>query len=289
MEKKKRRFRIRRWMIQSVCTLAANGNLRGFATGSIYQGPGKHVCVPGLNCYSCPGALGACPIGALQTSLAARNGLAFYATGTLLLFGVLLGRLVCGFVCPFGFLQDLLKKITKKSLTVPRGIDRPLRYVKYAVLLVLVLLLPVLVKGDYGAGVPYFCKWLCPAGTLEGGIPLVLAHETLRQTVGFQFFWKVGLLLATLALSVAVARPFCKYLCPLGAIYGLMNRLSLYRMRVDKAVCTNCGACKRACMMCVDVTKDSNSPECIRCGACKDACPHHAISSGFGKRDGPFA
>ena len=273
----------RRNLIQAAAALLTNANLPGFASGSIYTGPTKQVCVPGLNCYSCPGAVGACPIGSLQAVLSGgRRGFSYYVAGTILLFGVLFGRLVCGFLCPFGFIQDLLHKIMAKRLTVPPRLDRPMRYTKYAVLLFLVILLPMFVRGPYGVGDPWFCKYLCPAGTLEGGIPLLIANESLRAMAGALFSWKAAVLAAVLIFSVLIYRPFCKYLCPLGAIYGLLNRLSFYQLRVDENRCTRCGACERSCGMGVEILKNINSAECIRCGKCKAVCPNGAISSGFG-------
>ena len=273
----------KRNLIQALAALLTNAHLNGFATGQIWQGSSKQVCVPGLNCYSCPGALGACPIGSLQAILSGgRRNVSYYVTGMLLLFGTVFGRLICGFLCPFGFVQDLLYKIRTKKAVVSTRLDRPLRKVKYVVLILLVLLLPALARGPYGVGDPWFCKYLCPAGTLEGGIPLLLQNAGLRELAGFLFSWKLAILLVVLVGSVLLYRPFCKYLCPLGAIYGLFNRLSVYRMGVDASKCTHCGACTRACKMNVQVTEHINSAECIRCGACKAACPHGAIYSGFG-------
>lgn len=275
----------KRNFLQAFAALLTNAHLTGFASGRIWQGKSKQVCVPGLNCYSCPGALGACPIGSLQAILSGgRRNVSYYVTGMLLLFGAAFGRLICGFLCPFGFVQDLLYKIKSKKVVVPRRLDRPLRKGKYVVLVLLVILLPTLARGAYGVGTPWFCKYLCPAGTLEGGIPLLLRNPGLRDSVGLLFSWKLAILLAVLAGSVLIYRPFCKYLCPLGAIYGLFNRVSFYRMEVDASKCTRCGACTRACKMGVEVTRDINSSECIRCGACKAACPHGAVSSGFGVR-----
>ena len=274
----------RHW-IQAAATLLQNGNLPGFFTGGIYRGPTKGVCVPGLNCYSCPGALGACPIGSLQAVIGGRSrNVSYYVAGTILLFGVLFGRLICGFLCPFGFVQDLLHKIRSPKPQLPRRVDRPLRYLKYLILAGVVIL-PAVWTDAYGIGAPYFCKYLCPAGTLGGGIPLLLSSEDLRAAAGALFGWKAGVLAAVIASSILLYRPFCKYLCPLGAIYGLLNHVSAYRLDVDVSRCIHCGACQRACKMGVDVTKSSNSAECIRCGACKAACPCGAVvSSCFGRK-----
>ena len=271
-----------RHLIQAVSALLMNGNLKGFLQGKIWQGQSKQVCVPGLNCYSCPGALGACPIGSLQAVLNGRQkNLSFYATGLLILFGTIFGRLICGFLCPFGFLQELLYKIPVRKWKIPKKIDDRLRYLKYVILVVFVLLLPAFLHGTYGIGDPWFCKYICPAGTLEGGIPLVSVNSGLRSMVGVLFSWKILILILVLVASMHIYRPFCKYMCPLGAIYGLFNRFSIYQMQVEKDKCTHCGICEKTCLMQVNVTENINSPECIRCGACKNVCPVHAIKSGY--------
>jgi ferredoxin-type protein NapH len=285
LAKRYQRNKLRSW-IQGVSTVVSNGYLVGFVKGRIWQGDSKAVCVPGLNCYSCPGALGACPIGSLQAELAAREiKFPLYVTGFLLAFGALFGRFVCGFLCPFGWVQDLLYKIPSKKIGTFKY-DRLLRYLKFVVLAVLVILLPLLVKNAAGVGTPWFCKWVCPSGTLFAGIPLLLANPTLRAVAGFIFSWKMALLILILGLSVFLYRPFCKYLCPLGAAYGLFNKASFYRLKLDESACTHCGACKRACNMGVDPSKTPDDMECIRCGDCVKNCPTKALSAGFltGKR-----
>lgn len=268
-------------MIQLAAAALFNGYAAGFQKGRIFTGGSKALCVPVLNCYSCPGALGACPIGALQTALGARHHFPFYVLGTLMLFGVALGRAVCGLLCPFGLIQDLLHKIPVPKLSVPRRLDRPARYLKYVVLAVLVLLLPAILETGTGIVPPLFCKYLCPAGTLEGGIPLLLSDPKLQKAAGALFSWKALVLAVILAASTAIHRPFCKYLCPLGAFYALFNRFSFFQMRLDQSKCVGCGRCEAACPMQVEVTKDINGPECIRCGKCRSVCPAGAVSSGF--------
>lgn len=275
---KKKAKRVRRPLVQILSALALNLNLPGFASGGIYTGALKGVCVPVLNCYSCPGALGACPIGALQSSFAAIGGkLAYYVLGMLLLFALTLGRFFCGWLCPFGAVQGLLHRVPAKKLTIPQKADRPLRCLKYAVLFVLVIGLPLFARNGVNMSEPYFCKWLCPAGTLEGGVPLALANSSVRSALGGQFAWKLTLAVAILVACIFIYRPFCKYLCPLGALYGLFAKLSLYRGAVDAHACTHCGACARACKMGVDPVKTPNSSECIRCGDCVQACPAGAL------------
>lgn len=267
---------------QTIWALLTNSYILGFAQGKIYQGPLKNICVPGLNCYSCPGALGSCPVGALQAVLGSRNyKFAFYAAGFLMFTGALVGRFVCGWLCPFGLVQDLLHKIPfVKKIKTFKG-DHLLRKLKYVILAVFVILLPLFAVDMIGNGAPYFCKLICPAGTLEGGIPLVFANESLQSIVGWLYTWKLAILALLIILSLIIYRPFCKYICPLGAIYSVFNPLSVFRYRVDKEKCVNCGKCMQVCKMNVDVLQNINSAECIRCGACKNNCPADAISCGF--------
>lgn len=279
----KKIFRLRPW-IQAGFAALSNGYLKGFLKGGIYTGGTKRLCVPGLNCYSCPGALGSCPIGAMQAVISGnRYNFSYYVFGILLLFGAALGRLVCGFLCPFGALQQLLHKIPIRKLRVPRRADQKLRWMKYFVLVLFVLALPAFAVDAFGLGAPWFCKWICPAGTLEGGIPLVLSNASLRMNLGFTFWWKIFLLVLTVFLSIVIYRPFCKYICPLGAFYALFNRWSLARMQVDADSCVDCGRCTTNCPMQVDVLKNINSAECIRCGRCAMDCPTGAIDFRFGK------
>lgn len=273
--------RIRLWVQLGVSALT-NGYASGFVGGKIFTGPSKAYCVPGLNCYSCPGALGSCPIGALQAVLGSRDyRFAFYLTGFFMMIGAVLGRFVCGWLCPFGLVQDLLYKIpfVKKLKKLPG--DRWLKWLKYVLLIGFVILLPLFVVDVIGQGSPGFCKYICPSGTLGAGIPLLLANPSLREAAGWLFAWK-GLLLAVLiVLSILVYRPFCRYLCPLGAIYGIFNPIAFYQIRVDKEKCTSCGACRRACKLDIPVWKRPNSPECIRCGDCGKACSSGALCAGF--------
>ena len=272
--------RFRGW-IQAGATLLTNIHLPNFLKGGLYQGAGKAVCVPGLNCYSCPAASGACPIGSFQAVVgSSKFRFSYYITGFLILLGVLLGRVICGFLCPFGWFQELLHKIPTKKLSTKKL--KPLTYLKYVVLLVMVVLLPMLLTNQLGMGDPFFCKYLCPQGVLEGAIPLSLASAGIRSALGSLFTWKLSILIAVIVLSVVFYRPFCKWLCPLGAFYALLNKVSLFQMQVDKSKCVSCGKCAKACKMDVDVTKSPNHAECIRCGMCIRACPTNAVSFRYG-------
>lgn len=267
--------------MQAGATLLTNIHLPNFFRGGIYQGKGKSVCVPGLNCYSCPAASGACPIGSFQAVVgSSKFGFSYYITGFLILLGVLLGRFICGFLCPFGWLQELLHKIPSKKLSTKKL--KPLTYLKYIILLLAVVLLPALAVNDVGMGDPFFCKYICPQGVLEGAIPLSLVNEGIRAALGTLFVQKLFILLAVVALSILFYRPFCKWICPLGAFYALLNKISLLEIKMDEQKCVSCGKCAASCKMDVDVRKTPNHAECIRCGKCITACPAEALCFHYG-------
>lgn len=270
-----------RRLVQLYTALLYNANLKGFAEGEIYQGKSKALCVPGLNCYSCPGAVGACPLGALQNAVAASAARpAFYVIGVLLLFGLLLGRTVCGWACPIGLLQEFLHKIPVPKLKKSR-VTRALCWVKYLLLAILVLAVP-LYYAFRRVPLPAFCKYVCPAGTLEGAL-LLLVHPKNAEKLGMLgalFTNKFVLLVLILTACMFLYRAFCRFLCPLGALYGLMTRLALIGVRLDAARCTDCGVCRALCP--TDI-RNVGDRECIACGKCVNRCPETAIQFRAGK------
>ena len=272
--------RFRGW-IQTAATLLTNIHIPNLFKGKIYQGNVKTMCVPGLNCYSCPAATGACPIGAFQAVVgSSKFKFTYYITGFFILLGVLLGRFICGFLCPFGWFQDLLHKIPGKKLSTAKL--KPLRYLKYVILVVFVILLPAFVTNSLGMGDPFFCKYICPQGVLEGAIPLALANSGIRAALGHLFTFKFTILALFIILSILFYRPFCKWICPLGAIYSLFNKVSFLKIQVDHEKCVGCQKCSRVCKMDVNVVDTPNHPECIRCGECMKACPTDAICYHYG-------
>ena len=274
--------RLRTW-IQALWFFLSNGYWAFPISGTLYQGPLKVICAPGLNCYSCPAATTFCPIGSLQQLLlgvrlslqAGQLYVGSYVLGCMGMLGSVFGRLICGWACPFGLFQDLLHRIPSPKYSVPQ----PLAWGKYLVLLFMVIILPLTVLDDFNLGKPWFCAFLCPAGTLEAGIPMLLLMPDLRPVAGLLYLYKLTLLVLVVFWSIASFRPFCRTLCPLGAFYGLFNRISLIRLKFNADNCTKCGACHRVCPVGIRVFESPNSGECIRCLRCStEACQFDALS-----------
>ncbi len=268
----------RRRIIQVYTALLFNANLKGFFTGRIFTGKTKYLCVPGLNCYSCPGAVGACPLGALQNAFASSSvRTPVFMLGIILLYGLLFARSVCGFLCPVGLGQELIYKLKTPKVQKSK-ITYVFSYFKYVLLAVLVIAIPLIYAyGPVRTAVPGFCKYICPAGTLGGAIGLLMspANADLFGMLGGLFTWKFAVLIAVMAACIFFYRFFCRFLCPLGAIYGFFNKIALLGVKLEKDKCTDCGLCVDFCKM--DIRKVGDH-ECINCGECIDVCPAKAIS-----------
>ena len=208
-----------------------------------------------------------------------RHNISLYVTGFLLSVGVVFGKFICGYVCPMGLVQDLLYKTRTRKFILR---FKFLRYIKYAVLTVFVIILPFAVRHELSLqGRPWFCAYVCPSGTIFAAIPLVATNEFLRNFLGWQFVLKISIALIIIVASVFVLRVFCRILCPLGAIYGLFNRVSVFGMKTDKTKCISCKQCKSACHIALDPIEQPNSPECFRCGNCMKVCNTKALNFGL--------
>jgi polyferredoxin len=264
-------------IIQLFFSLLYNSYILGFFLGGIYQGRLKLILCPGFNCHSCPSAIFSCPIGAIQ--LFASIGyyhFSLYVFGFLATIGAVGGRIVCGWACPFGFIQDILYKLKTVKVRVPKI----LHATKYFVLFILVLAVPYFTKE------PWFCK-LCPIGTFEAGIPLMLINKDLRDLIGLLFYVKIAILMSFIFWMIISQRPFCKTACPLGAIYSLFNKFSIIKLEVNEKKCVKCGLCVKECPVSIKINEEGgDSANCIRCFRCSN-CPTKAISiklsSKFGK------
>ena len=264
----------RRKLIQIAAFGYSNLYLGNFLSGKLYKGKWKQFCNPGMNCYSCPAATTACPIGAMQAVNGSVNfKTSFYVWGIILAFGVIFGRAICGFLCPFGLIQELLHKIPFPKKKLWKGFT----WIKYILLVVFVLVMPVVKTNIVGSGAPAFCEYICPVGTLEGGIPLLTTHPELRRIIGNLFSLKLAILIVTIVGCMSICRFFCKVMCPLGAIYGILNKVSIFHMEFQESKCVDCGRCKSVCPMDVNPVKTPDSAECIRCGKCVGVCNADAL------------
>ncbi len=236
----------------------------------IYQGKFKGFFFPGMNCYACPFARFGCPIGTLQYFIGMKT-FPSYVLGFIGMIGVPLGRVVCGWVCPFGFFQELLYKVKTFKIRVSERHT----YTKYIMLVLVAIIIPF-ITGDF-----WFCK-LCPVGGIEAGIPQLALDSSLRPLIGSFFYIKCAIVILVVSASIFIKRPFCRFVCPLGALYGLFNKFTFFRIKVDRNKCTQCQICQNVCPMDVKIFKQPDSLDCIKCGICIKACPQGALSFGYG-------
>ncbi|HHV62361.1 MAG TPA: 4Fe-4S binding protein [Firmicutes bacterium] len=220
----------------------------------------KYIPCPALNCYACPAANFACPIGTLQHFAVIRR-IPLFTLGILGAVGSLFGRGACGWICPVGGLQELLYKAPVRKIHVSNRFS----FLRFIVLAVLVFIIPFFTLE------PWFSK-LCFVGTLEAGIPLALGDQRIRALIG-PFFWlKIGITAALMGLMLFMKRPFCRFICPLGAIYSPFNRVAPGFVTARTDLCTGCGECTRTCPMDLDVPREVNGLNCIRCRRCVGLC-----------------
>ena len=264
---------LKRRIFQGVGAVLSNAHVQGFLSGALYQGRFKNGCTPLLNCYACPSAVMSCPIGTIQHFMAIRS-IPFLALGTLSMVGASVGRMTCGALCPFGALQDLLYKFRSWKIAIPRQAG----FLRYAALAVLVFAIP------FFTGEHWFSK-LCPAGTLEAGLPWTTMDAGVRRLIGSMFWVKIALLLLVVALSTMAKRPFCRTACPLGAILSLFNRASFLQLAWNSDTCTRCGKCRRICPVDIRPDRKPADPECLRCLDCT-MCPSIKATTVF--HDRPF-
>ncbi|HUV49765.1 MAG TPA: 4Fe-4S binding protein [Anaerolineae bacterium] len=265
---------------QFLSAIIVNSFFGSFVIKTINANALKGICVPFLNCYACPTALFSCPIGTLQHFMAI-HAIPYYLLGFIGLIGLSVGRMACGWLCPFGLLQDLIYKIK----TPKHGIPSRLSYLKYLVLIMLVIVIPY-ITGDL-----WFSK-LCPAGTLMGGLawtvwdPVNAATglPVLPDGPGVIFYVALVILIGFLIWFVLSKRPFCRVVCPMGAIFSLFNRYSIIHLDVSQN-CDGCNVCEVKCPMDLNVSIDFDSGDCIRCLECTK-CGHVKLVTPFSKYGG---
>jgi ferredoxin-type protein NapH len=219
------------------------------------------VC-PVIYCYSCPLSAFACPIGTLQRFII-MSTVPYYSLGQISLYSLGFGRAYCGWVCPFGTFQDIVSRIGSRFNRKVRRVP-PLKFGALALIMI----------SAYLFADTYFCR-LCPSASLFASLPF----SWLNPQIPLGFFFEVHLLtlLVIIVGAVFVRRFWCRYLCPVGAITGVFNRLSALGVDVD-AGCESCGLCLKKCPMGIDKVSDiGSSTDCIRCGICVEACPNKNI------------
>lgn len=256
------KLRNTRRVIQVVALFASNlGFFRILQTG--------FVC-PFLYCHGCPFAAFGCPIGLIQNFIVFGQ-IPWFTISSLGIYGVLLGRAFCGWACPFGTLHDLLAYFRRgKSLKI-----RPFWYMKF-------IMLFITIGVAWYALDTLFCKF-CPAGSLFASIPFFILNPDIQ--VGFPFFIHMLTLALAIVLALMISRFWCRYLCPMGAIAGAFNKVSLLNMTFDEEKCMNCSLCLENCVMGIrELQNIGQSTDCILCGRCVEACPEKTLRFTIGKQ-----
>lgn len=238
---------------------------------------------PFLNCMACEMATGACPIGMLQKSLMERK-IPYMVLGVLFLSGAAFGRVICGWICPFGFVADMLDRINIKKVKIPSIAN----YFKYAVF---VFLFSAILWT-----IPIFCIVFCESGVVLGLMPYYLTTglPALKEVIitgiwvkSFVIFHLIVLLILIIGVIFVSGRWFCRYICPLGAWYGLFNYVSPICIEHDHSKCTKCEGCTKVCPMGVDLGrgKFKDITGCIRCGRCTKLCEARRFAIKLNKKE----
>jgi ferredoxin-type protein NapH len=259
----------RRRIVQGASLALLNSNVFGSAALA-------RCCLPLMNCEACAVAWLGCPIGMIGRSVAFRE-MPWAALLLVLGIGAVAGRLLCGWVCPMGFLQDLLHKLPSRKWRLPRWTGA----IKYAVLAATVFGVAWLA----GCETPGFYCSFCPTSGLQVVLPIMIADRDWLFA-GMRAV-KMSFLVAVLVGGVLINRGFCKVVCPVGALVAIGNRLTPLRLRLDAGACIGCRRCDRNCPMDVPVTRHrrdprpvNRDPECIACLRCKEVCPPEAMEYG---------
>ncbi len=222
------------------------------------------MCSPVFHCYACPLATFACPIGVIA-QFSALHVFPFIAIGLLVAVGALFGTLICGWVCPFGYLQDLTAKVPTPKFDLPKFTG----YFRYVMLIGAVLAIPYF----FGEGHPLFVCRICPAGALEAAVPTMVGQASAGEKVVWPNALKLTILVVFLIAIFFIKRPWCRVLCPLGAIFSLFNRASAFFLRFKPDECTDCGRCHKLCEYGIEPEKTTNDLRCIRCLECTKCSP----------------
>ena len=239
----------------------------------------KWLCNPVLSCHSCVLAWFACPVGVF-VHYSGWHLFPYLAVGTVLIMGVLIGRLLCGWVCPFGLVQDLLYRLPTRKFDLPGWTA----YLKYVVLAVTVLLFPFFLGEETLLS---FCRF-CPASALQVTLPNLVSGAT--GSIGLTMGVKLGILAIVLVLAVFSTRSFCKALCPIGALLAPLNFISFWKIKVPTQNCVACKMCDQACPQHGEPmdriaagVAPNRAAECVVCHECQTVCPRPIRPSADGR------
>jgi ferredoxin len=234
--------------------------------------------------------------------------------GTLMLVGIFVGRAMCGWVCPIGFLQDIITKVRSKlhlnSKEISQKSHDRLTLAKYAILFLLLLLalsIGISAIGHSEAGAIYQSQFselpliesgatpceACPAPIIGYFMPDDFIAHSIRGT--FVLTTEAALRLFVFAAffvgAAVMGRFYCRYFCPSGAMISFFNKASMLSLFKDQGKCTKCNYCVTACPMRIQELKDEDvdyevrNRECIYCLECIDACPEKALILRFQNKE----
>ncbi len=252
---------MKRRIIQLISLISLNSYFKGFINRINYGGSLKKICIPVINCWSCPSALTGCPIGAIEVYV--KSGQIPYVPILYILVpGALLGRFFCGFICPAGFLQELLFRFKTKKFKI----NRNLSYLPVFSLIFSVIIF------SYLSSQAWFSRYLCPIGTIQASIPWVILDEGIRNNIGGVFIYKIFFLIFLILMCIFVFRFFCRVLCPLGFVLGVFNKVAFLKIRYFGENCDRCTNCKDICPVELKIPEEVNNFQCIRCMNCVNIC-----------------
>lgn len=217
------------------------------------------------------------------------------------IFGVLTGRLLCGWICPLGFVQDILMLGKKKSVTISYKTHKSFTATKYVILGIILLICISLSLSQFSAqGAIYRTYFgvfaqapftaLSPSDTLFSVLPRLLINVyfvSIYELISPLLIARLMILIAVLVLAIYIPRAWCRYLCPQGALLALVSRFSLLGLRREPVKCikARCHICEDVCPMKVPLLsldwEKITDPECIYCLRCVTSCPTKAVKPKF--------
>jgi len=258
-------------LVQTFSFIALNSNLRG---AEVYP-----VCLPVMHCNACPLSWTTCPIYRLSELVQFHEPIMsaeWLFLGVILGLCVIAGRYFCGWVCPAGFVQDMLFKIPTPKFQLPSY----MKWLKYGFLFITV----IAVAYFAGKEVPAFFCTYCPTATVESVIPAMIFLP--EYVIGAAGNWRFVVLAIVVVLAITNYRNFCKIMCPIGAMVAITNKFSLFSMKLGADKCIHCHKCDKSCPMDVPVEncsvtgrKINRNSECIECLTCESVCPTTAITN----------